>query len=178
MGKSSPFSNSLERHFYTKSRVGPKTNVNKDLSKPVTPQILPQREKHDVRNMNVIKPRMYRIDTRHIHTRPSELPHNFRNLNPRVSTSTGVIHNTSVSRLQLRSTKMKDKVVQNNSQGNELLMGTSGYDLYTIALQESSSPTPICLTTKASPTQAWLWHHRLSHLNFDTINILSKNDIV
>nr|GFB51499.1 integrase, catalytic region, zinc finger, CCHC-type, peptidase aspartic, catalytic [Tanacetum cinerariifolium] len=23
-----------------------------------------------------------------------------------------------------------------------------------------------------------LWHHRLSHLNFDTINLLSKNDIV
>ncbi|GJY42053.1 retrovirus-related pol polyprotein from transposon TNT 1-94 [Tanacetum coccineum] len=25
---------------------------------------------------------------------------------------------------------------------------------------------------------AWLWHHRLSHLNFDSINLLSKNDIV
>nr|GFB48036.1 hypothetical protein [Tanacetum cinerariifolium] len=25
---------------------------------------------------------------------------------------------------------------------------------------------------------AWLWHHHLSHLNFDTINLLSKNDIV
>nr|GFB07110.1 Gag-Pol polyprotein [Tanacetum cinerariifolium] len=25
---------------------------------------------------------------------------------------------------------------------------------------------------------AWLWHSRLSHLNFDTINLLSKNDIV
>nr|GEZ27145.1 copia protein [Tanacetum cinerariifolium] len=25
---------------------------------------------------------------------------------------------------------------------------------------------------------AWLWHHCLSHLNFDTINLLSKNDIV
>ncbi|GKC34822.1 retrovirus-related pol polyprotein from transposon TNT 1-94 [Tanacetum coccineum] len=31
---------------------------------------------------------------------------------------------------------------------------------------------------KATPTQAWLWHRRLSHLNFDTINLLSKNDIV
>ncbi|GJW09773.1 retrovirus-related pol polyprotein from transposon TNT 1-94 [Tanacetum coccineum] len=26
--------------------------------------------------------------------------------------------------------------------------------------------------------RAWLWHRRLSHLNFDTINLLSKNDIV
>ncbi|GJV80476.1 integrase, catalytic region, zinc finger, CCHC-type containing protein [Tanacetum coccineum] len=31
---------------------------------------------------------------------------------------------------------------------------------------------------KASPTQAWLWHRCLSHLNFDTINLLCKNDIV
>nr|GFB11178.1 retrovirus-related Pol polyprotein from transposon TNT 1-94 [Tanacetum cinerariifolium] len=31
---------------------------------------------------------------------------------------------------------------------------------------------------KATSSQAWLWHHRLSHLNFDTINLLSKNDIV
>ncbi|GJY68405.1 retrovirus-related pol polyprotein from transposon TNT 1-94 [Tanacetum coccineum] len=31
---------------------------------------------------------------------------------------------------------------------------------------------------KASPTQAWLWHRRLFHLNFDTINLLSKKDVV
>ncbi|GJS86148.1 retrovirus-related pol polyprotein from transposon TNT 1-94 [Tanacetum coccineum] len=31
---------------------------------------------------------------------------------------------------------------------------------------------------KASLTQAWLWHQRLSHLNFDYINLLSKKDIV
>ncbi|GKB36210.1 retrovirus-related pol polyprotein from transposon TNT 1-94 [Tanacetum coccineum] len=27
---------------------------------------------------------------------------------------------------------------------------------------------------KASSSKAWLWHRRLSHLNFDTINLLSK----
>nr|GEW24082.1 retrovirus-related Pol polyprotein from transposon TNT 1-94 [Tanacetum cinerariifolium] len=31
---------------------------------------------------------------------------------------------------------------------------------------------------KATSSQAWLWHHRLSYLNFDTINLLLKNDIV
>ncbi|GJY80464.1 retrovirus-related pol polyprotein from transposon TNT 1-94 [Tanacetum coccineum] len=62
--------------------------------------------------------------------------------------------------------------------GNDLLMGNRGSNLYTIALQESSTPTPICFMAKASPTQAWLWHRRLSHLNFDTISVLSKNDIV
>nr|GEX95868.1 hypothetical protein [Tanacetum cinerariifolium] len=30
----------------------------------------------------------------------------------------------------------------------------------------------------ASPTQAWLWHRRLSHLNFDYIKFLSKKDVV
>ncbi|GJW75378.1 retrovirus-related pol polyprotein from transposon TNT 1-94 [Tanacetum coccineum] len=30
----------------------------------------------------------------------------------------------------------------------------------------------------ASSSQAWLWHRRLSHLNFDTIDLLSKYDIV
>ncbi|GJX37685.1 retrovirus-related pol polyprotein from transposon TNT 1-94 [Tanacetum coccineum] len=41
-----------------------------------------------------------------------------------------------------------------------------------------TSSTPICLIAKASPTQAWLWHQRLSHLNFDYINLLSKKDVV
>ncbi|GJS36471.1 integrase, catalytic region, zinc finger, CCHC-type containing protein [Tanacetum coccineum] len=49
-------------------------------------------------------------------TRAPQLPQTYRNTNPRVSTSTGVIHRTNVSRPQLRSTQIKDKVVPNNSQ--------------------------------------------------------------
>ncbi|GJX10097.1 retrovirus-related pol polyprotein from transposon TNT 1-94 [Tanacetum coccineum] len=41
-----------------------------------------------------------------------------------------------------------------------------------------TSSTPIYLMAKASPTQAWLWHRRLSHLNFDYINLLLKKDVV
>ncbi|GKD41586.1 retrovirus-related pol polyprotein from transposon TNT 1-94 [Tanacetum coccineum] len=63
-------------------------------------------------------------------------------------------------------------------QGNDLLTGNRGSDLYTISLQETTSSTPICLMAKASPTQAWLWHRRLSHLNFNYINLLSKKDIM
>nr|GFA19656.1 hypothetical protein [Tanacetum cinerariifolium] len=62
--------------------------------------------------------------------------------------------------------------------GNDLLTGSRGTDLYSITLQDTSSPNPICLMAKATSSQAWLWHRRLSHLNFDTINLLSKNDIV
>nr|GEY90216.1 hypothetical protein [Tanacetum cinerariifolium] len=62
--------------------------------------------------------------------------------------------------------------------GNNLLTGSRGIDLYSINLQDTSSPNPICLMAKETSSQAWLWHRRLSHLNFDTINLLSKNDIV
>nr|GEX04893.1 Gag-Pol polyprotein [Tanacetum cinerariifolium] len=63
-------------------------------------------------------------------------------------------------------------------QGNDLLTDNHGSDLYTISLQESTSSTPLCLMAKSSPTQAWLWHRRLSYLNFNYINLLSKKDIV
>nr|GEY72875.1 retrovirus-related Pol polyprotein from transposon TNT 1-94 [Tanacetum cinerariifolium] len=45
-------------------------------------------------------------------------------------------------------------------------------------LTELTSSTPLCLMDKALPTQAWLWNRRLSHLNFDYINLLSKKDVV
>nr|GEW32229.1 integrase, catalytic region, zinc finger, CCHC-type, peptidase aspartic, catalytic [Tanacetum cinerariifolium] len=41
-----------------------------------------------------------------------------------------------------------------------------------------ASASPICLMARATPTKSWLWHQRLSHLNFDTINALAKNDLV
>nr|GFB36682.1 integrase, catalytic region, zinc finger, CCHC-type, peptidase aspartic, catalytic [Tanacetum cinerariifolium] len=62
--------------------------------------------------------------------------------------------------------------------GHNLLTGSRGTDLYSITLQDTNSPNPICLMAKATSSQAWLWHRHLSHLNFDTINLLSKNDIV
>ncbi|GJX51562.1 retrovirus-related pol polyprotein from transposon TNT 1-94 [Tanacetum coccineum] len=60
-------------------------------------------------------------------------------------------------------------------QGKDLLTGNRESDLYTISFQETASSTPICFMAKASPTQAY---RRLSHLNFDYINLLSKKDIV
>ncbi|GJU74041.1 retrovirus-related pol polyprotein from transposon TNT 1-94 [Tanacetum coccineum] len=62
--------------------------------------------------------------------------------------------------------------------GNDLLTGSRGSDLYSITLQDTSTPNPICLMAKATSSQAWLWHRRLSYLNFDTINLLLKYDIM
>ncbi|GJT72516.1 hypothetical protein Tco_1031802 [Tanacetum coccineum] len=212
---------------------------------------------------------MYRIPSTTTQTRTPQLPHASRNTNPHMSKSSGVIHTTSVSRPQLKSYQVKDKVVPNISQvkftkkevednhrissiskktksvtacndssnsrtsnanavcadcgkcvfnsdqdpspilgygdliqgnvmikrvyyveglnhnhflprfilgqfcdadlevafrkstcfvrdlqGNDLLTGSRGSDLYTISLQETTSSTPICFMAKASPTQA------------------------
>nr|GEU96865.1 hypothetical protein [Tanacetum cinerariifolium] len=72
----------------------------------------------------------------------------------------------------------KASITISSQLGNDLLTGNRGSDLYTISLQKSTSSTPLCLMAKATPTQAWLWHRKLSHLNLDYINLLSKNDIV
>ncbi|GJS45439.1 retrovirus-related pol polyprotein from transposon TNT 1-94 [Tanacetum coccineum] len=63
-------------------------------------------------------------------------------------------------------------------QGNDLLTDNHGSDLYTISLQEMTSSTPIYFMAKSSPTQSWLWHQRLSHVNFDYINLLLKKDVM
>nr|GEZ93766.1 hypothetical protein [Tanacetum cinerariifolium] len=38
--------------------------------------------------------------------------------------------------------------------------------------------SPICFLSKASKTKSWLWHRRLSHLNFGTINHLARHGLV
>ncbi|GKC69210.1 retrovirus-related pol polyprotein from transposon TNT 1-94 [Tanacetum coccineum] len=116
LGKPAPFSDSLERKHFSKTKSVPKTNVSEGLSKTVTTQNLPQTARQAVRNTNVIKPGMYQIDTRTTQTRAPQLPQTSRNTNPRVSTSTGVNHKANVSRPQLKSTQMKDRVVPNTSQ--------------------------------------------------------------
>nr|GEV98545.1 retrovirus-related Pol polyprotein from transposon TNT 1-94 [Tanacetum cinerariifolium] len=65
-----------------------------------------------------------------------------------------------------------------NLEGVDLLKGDRSTNLYTINLHEIASASPICLMACASSTKSWLWHQRLSHLNFDTINDLARNDLV
>nr|GEV94840.1 hypothetical protein [Tanacetum cinerariifolium] len=116
LGKPAPFSNSLERIYFSKTKSVPTTNVSEGISKPVIAQTLPQIARQRVCNTNVLKPRMYRINNRSTQTRALQLPQTVRNINPRVSTSTEVNHNTNVSRPQHKSNQLKDKVVPNNSQ--------------------------------------------------------------
>ncbi|GKD49021.1 retrovirus-related pol polyprotein from transposon TNT 1-94 [Tanacetum coccineum] len=288
----------------------------------VTAQILPHTVKSILKNTNVIALGMYKVHTKPNQTRTLELPQDIRKTNKRVSFSIGVIPTTSVSRPQLKSNQMEDRVMHNNSQGkkqqveyhlrnfkfsnnktsvtacndslnaktstinfvcvtygkcvlnenhdmyvlhyingvntmtkqpidvpistrkpirtvnqsvatplkktitsksthqkpksktrkqyehastvkfgndqiasilgyrdlvqgnitikrgNDLLTGSHGTYLYSITLQDTSIPISICLMAKASSSQARLWHRRLLHLKFDTINLISKYDIV
>nr|GFC50478.1 retrovirus-related Pol polyprotein from transposon TNT 1-94 [Tanacetum cinerariifolium] len=65
-----------------------------------------------------------------------------------------------------------------NLEGVDLLKVDRSTNLYTINLHEMASASPICRMARASSTKSWLWHQRLSHLNFDTINDLARNDLV
>ncbi|GJR78955.1 retrovirus-related pol polyprotein from transposon TNT 1-94 [Tanacetum coccineum] len=81
-----------------------------------TLQNLPQNRKQAEIHSNVLKPGMHRIATSTKQNREPQLPHASRNTNPHVSKSTRVTHPTSVSRPQLKSYQVKDKVVPNISQ--------------------------------------------------------------
>ncbi|GKA26584.1 retrovirus-related pol polyprotein from transposon TNT 1-94, partial [Tanacetum coccineum] len=65
-----------------------------------------------------------------------------------------------------------------NLEGADLLSGSRDTNLYTISLDDMLNSSPICLLSKASKTKSWLWHGRLSHLNFSTLNQLAKQGLV
>ncbi|GJX33198.1 retrovirus-related pol polyprotein from transposon TNT 1-94 [Tanacetum coccineum] len=61
-----------------------------------------------------------------------------------------------------------------NLEGVDLLSGSRDTNLYTISLDDMLKSSLICLLSKASKTKSWLWHRRLFHLNFGTLNRLAK----
>ncbi|GJR15862.1 retrovirus-related pol polyprotein from transposon TNT 1-94 [Tanacetum coccineum] len=62
--------------------------------------------------------------------------------------------------------------------GVDLLKRSRGSNLYTLCLENMMSNSPICLLSKVSKTKSWLWHRRLSHLNFEYITQLAKQGMV
>ncbi|GJX66230.1 retrovirus-related pol polyprotein from transposon TNT 1-94 [Tanacetum coccineum] len=57
-----------------------------------------------------------------------------------------------------------------NLEGDDLLTGSHDSNLYTISISEMAASSPACLISRATSTKSWLWHHRLSHLNFGKSN--------
>lgn len=60
-------------------------------------------------------------------------------------------------------------------QGNNLMSGKRAKGLYTISLSDMIATSPICLLSKATSTKSWLWHKRMSHLNFKTMTDLARH---
>nr|GEW27954.1 integrase, catalytic region, zinc finger, CCHC-type, peptidase aspartic, catalytic [Tanacetum cinerariifolium] len=65
-----------------------------------------------------------------------------------------------------------------NLEGVDLLKGNRTTNLYTNYLHEMALVSPMYLMARDTYNKSWLWHQRLTHLNFDTINDLAKNDLV
>ncbi|KAJ9545017.1 hypothetical protein OSB04_024724 [Centaurea solstitialis] len=57
-----------------------------------------------------------------------------------------------------------------------ILCGQRSHDVYIINMDTSTKN--VCFMSKASSEINWLWHKRLSHLNFKTINQLSISNLV
>nr|GFC13165.1 hypothetical protein [Tanacetum cinerariifolium] len=113
------FSDSLERKDFSKSKSVTQNNVSNDFSKPVIAQTLPPNKKSILKNTNVLAVGMYKLHTKPTQARTSQLPKDSRKTNKRVSFSTGVIPTNSVSRPQLKSNQMEDRVMLNNSKGKK-----------------------------------------------------------
>ncbi|GJT14674.1 putative ribonuclease H-like domain-containing protein [Tanacetum coccineum] len=60
----------------------------------------------------------------------------------------------------------------------EKFIGLRTTNLYFISLKDMMEASPVCLLSKASSTKSWLWHRRLNHLNFETLNELAQIDLV
>nr|GEV71944.1 copia protein [Tanacetum cinerariifolium] len=65
-----------------------------------------------------------------------------------------------------------------DTDGVELIKGSRGSNLYTISVKDMPKSSPICLLSKSSKNKSWLWHRRLNHLIFSTINDLARKDLV
>ncbi|GJZ85788.1 hypothetical protein Tco_0651127 [Tanacetum coccineum] len=67
--------------------------------------------------------------------------------------------------------------------GNDLLTGSRSTYLYSINLQDTSTPNPICLMAKATSSQSWVFNKRARiivetiHVNFDELPQMASDHI-
>ncbi|KAJ9546787.1 hypothetical protein OSB04_019330 [Centaurea solstitialis] len=65
-----------------------------------------------------------------------------------------------------------------NSDGVEIFEGRRFYNLYVVDFPVIDSSTPVCLFSKATKGESWLWHRRFSHQNFSDISKLANGGLV
>nr|GFA66722.1 hypothetical protein [Tanacetum cinerariifolium] len=134
------------------------------LTMIVTPTIVPPREPIPIVN-STDKPVVILVYSRK--PKSKEVSNNMEPNNSWGSSSSNVPSSLFACRLS-----------KSSSDGVDLLTGSQGNNLYTLSIQDMMVSFPICLLSKASKTKSWLWHHRLSHLNFGAINHLARQGLV
>nr|GEV02976.1 hypothetical protein [Tanacetum cinerariifolium] len=284
LGKPTPFSNSLDRIYFQKTRSVPKAYMSEGLSKPVTAQTLPQVAKKAVRVIH--KPNVRRPQLKSNQLRDKVLPNNSQlkakktqvEVHPRIPSVSNKTKSVTACKDNLNSKTLNANVVCATC--NKCLVDSNHFACVTKMLNgvhaRTKKPTVVPISTRkpksqanksiatphkkkvalkptnqkpqgyfkvlyentsndqfapilgygdlvqgnvtinwvyyveclnhnlfsvgqfcdadlevafrkstcfvrdfrATPTQAWLWHRRLSHLNFDYINLLSKKDIM
>ncbi|KAJ9541629.1 hypothetical protein OSB04_028135 [Centaurea solstitialis] len=98
----------------------------------------------------------------------------------RVAYVEGLMHNLlSISQLCDKNHKVsfsKKKCKVKNRRKEVILTGVRHADIYIINMNTSTDN--FCFVSRASTDMNWLWHRRLSHLNFKTLNQLCINNLV
>ncbi|GKB14268.1 retrovirus-related pol polyprotein from transposon TNT 1-94 [Tanacetum coccineum] len=100
----------------------------------------------------------------------------------RVAYVNGLKHNLiSISQLcdanyKVLFTKTQGTIYNQNDE--VVLIAPRRRDVYVIDMSSFNKESNACFFAKASPSVNWLWHKRLSHLNFKNINNLAKHNLV
>ncbi|GJX65589.1 retrovirus-related pol polyprotein from transposon TNT 1-94 [Tanacetum coccineum] len=100
----------------------------------------------------------------------------------RVAYVNGLKHNLiSISQLcdanyKVLFTKTQGTIYNQNDE--VVLIAPRRRDVYVIDMSSFNKESNACFFAKASPSVNWLWHKRLSHLNFKNINNLAKHNPV
>nr|GEX42480.1 hypothetical protein [Tanacetum cinerariifolium] len=174
LGKPASFSNSLDRIYFQKTKSVPKANVSEGLSKPVTTQTLPQ-----AAMKAIVQLILFIVDS-------GCTKHMTGNLKLMCNFVEKFLRTVRFGNDQFVPILGYGDLVQGNVMINRVyyVKGLNhnlffvGQFVTWIWRLLSGSLHVLLEIFKATPTQAWLWHRRLSHLNFDYINLLSKKDIV
>ena len=101
----------------------------------------------------------------------------------KVALVSGLKHNLlSVSQITDRGYHvnfMKDHCEIINKKTRKIVL--TGYrhgNIYEANLSSNTDGTITCLLSKASVSDSWIWHKKLSHLNFSNLNELVRKDLV
>ncbi|GJT49220.1 retrovirus-related pol polyprotein from transposon TNT 1-94 [Tanacetum coccineum] len=94
-----------------------------------------------------------------LYTRRPKVPKTVQNSKPKVAKS-----------------MTANRMEPGTSRGSDTLVAPSSSSL--IDCRDMMASSLICLLSKATKTKSWLWHRRLSHLNFGAINHLARHGLV